>query len=430
MSVRKICLGAAIACLCSGATLCRALDQDRLWVPKTYQSAMPALVAAARAAENTQRCQEVVTGKIVESKSSAETWHFVVTCRDKGGRTYSLSYRSPVAGSVPELVAEQRSGVAVGAVPVDLAERGITEEQATTLCLKEFAPAVDVLDDVQPLDESQSAAVQRKGRYYLTLPFTARSDLGNRVLYEARCEVSRIGETRYTVELQREGALAICQDHLRSEAALLGRVTPFPNLVVDVEAERGFRFHIPFDAKTLAVDAVRYLADCQVDSEGESSLTIALQTSGAFTLCAEALRKETLLLRRVAMESSPIAENHTEQTFSFEMAFQADDPDGNSRRFVARCRVDGDGETSLETALDRRAIAAVCVGGVRSSARNMIDVQILEDKIPPLVEDEHGLMAVIPFNAKDPSGRLLQFDGECRVDENGRTRVKLKPRNL
>lgn len=113
-----------------------ALDRDRLWLPGSYQQAMPALVAAALAAEDTRRCREVVAGKMVIDKSTGDSYRFVITCRDEHSRTYSLSYRSPVDQPAPELIAEQRSGVAAGIVPVDVATRGITPEQAGTLCLQ------------------------------------------------------------------------------------------------------------------------------------------------------------------------------------------------------------------------------------------------------------------------------------------------------
>lgn len=405
------------------------LDSSRLWLPVQYQQAMPQLVAAARLAENAQRCEAVINGKLLVSKSSDTHYYFLVTCRDSGARTYNLSYKVPVAGGDPVLVAEQRAGANPGVAGAGAAA-SLTAEQALGVCKTEFPAAVDMLDEVQLL-ESQIGPVDSGGTgFAVTLPFTAQSDLGNRIRYNADCQVGTEGNAQFVIALQPEGALVICRDQLRSESILLGRSTLLEKEIVEVTASDRFRFDIPFDIRTLAVDAVRYLARCSVNANGDAELQWELQPEGAFALCERALKTETLLMKGVAIDPQPVKSVHTEDRFEFDMAFKANSPDGNPRQFRAACRVDGEGETSIETALDKSAITAVCVHGVRESASTMIDVRVLENELPPLQEDGEGYFAEIPFDARDPAGRLLHYKGECRVDEVGRTRVKLKPRYL
>lgn len=405
------------------------LDSSRLWLPVQYQQAMPQLEAAARLAENAQRCERVINGKLLVSKSSESHYYFLVTCRDSQARTYNLSYKVPVAGGPPMLVAEQRSGGSPGLVGAEGA-LSLTTEQAVEVCKTEFPAAVDTLDEVHLLESEIGQVIATDSGFEVSLPFTAQSDLGNRIRYSAGCQVSSDGNTQFVIALQPEGALVICRDQLRSESILLGRATFLENKITRLPSESGFQFNIPFDVRTLAIDAVRYLAHCSVNVDSDAELKLFLQPEGAFAICKQALATETLLMKGVVIDQEPEKLLRIEDRFEISLAFDANSPDGNPRQFRAACHVDAEGEATVETALDKSAIVAVCVHGVRDSASNMIDVQVLENELPPLREDGEGYFAEIPFDARDPAGRLLHYKGECRVDEAGRTKVKLKPRYL
>lgn len=408
----------------------QAVDSGRLWLPAHYQSAMPKLQAVAALAENSQRCVEVVTGKMLLNKSTAEHYYFLITCRDTTNRTFNLSYRSPTAEGPPVLAAEQRSGAVSGAVPADAAEKGISREQALVLCRKEFPAAATALDEVELLEDADVQVVSRGDSFFAALPFTAQSDLGKRVLYQAECTASSEGYTTYELVLQRQGALTLCKEQLRAEAIFLGRSRVNDEAVSAIDSSEGFRFDIPFQVKTLTLDRVDYHSDCRVTPEGEVELTITLQPAGALAICREQLRRETLLMKAVSVADTPISERQEEGEFWVEMGFEANSPDGNLRRFRAQCRVDAEGEATVQTALDKSAITAVCLHGVKAETRTMIGVEILADQVPPLQQDANGFFAEIPFDARDPNGRLLHYQGECRVDEVGRTRVTLKPRHF
>lgn len=416
--------------VCAGSTLVWGVDSGRLWLPKQYQAAMPKLQEVANLAENSQRCVDVIHGKLQLSKTTDQDYYFVITCRDKNQRTFNLSFKSPVNSGTPRLVAEQRSGAAAAVVPPDAADSGINSQQAGELCRKEFPAAVDALDEVSLMVDAIAEVQAVDDGFLLSLPFTSQSDLGQRVSYVAECRVSSQGETHFSIVLQRDGALTICKDHLRSEAILIGRSSMADEDVVDMEEEQGFRFHIPFRVKTLEVDGINYLADCRVSRSGDSEISLALQPSGAFRICQRALKIETLLMKGVSMADQPVSERHQGQQFLFEMAFDANSPDGNPRKFRAECRVDEEGEASVKTELDKSAITSVCIHGVREHAKSMIGVTVLEQEVGALQQDGDGYFAEIPFDASDPNGRLLHYLGECRVDETGRTQVRLKPRFL
>lgn len=416
--------------LVQGVSVCRALDRERLWLPKKYQHAMPSLVSAAELAEASPRCQEVVAGKMLQGRGAPGALLLVVTCRDEAGTTYNLSFEASLRGGDPELVAEQRTGAAAGEVPPEAVVTGITAEQALALCKTDFVDAAQALDEAT-LQSQQGLTAQAEGAgFVVRMPFTTRSDLGHAVSYEATCHASSGGDTRYDFVLQAAGALAICRDHLRSESILLGRATLLEDDFSAQPADSGFRFRMPFLIHKRAPEGILYSADCRVDDVGNSELTMHLQRDGAFTRCQQALRAETLLMKKVTLPETPAEEREAGEGFVFTLDFSADSPDGNRRRFRAHCRVDSDGDASVETELDQTAIASVCVSGVKQAASNMLAVKVLEESIPPLAEDGEGYLAVIPFDAEDPNGRTLHFQGDCRVDESGRTKVKIRPRNL
>lgn len=405
-----------------------AVDESRLWLPKKYQQAYPKLLAAARQAESSRRCQQVVRGEMIPRKNTDDAYYLVITCRDEKARTYSISYRFPIAGDTPAIVLEQASNDTNMPQSVAVLADGVNAEQAVFLCRKDFGEKAAYLEEVTILLDQLSPAVRRQDDFNLSMPFTALSDLGNPVLYRADCQVNQRGETRIDIALLEEGALTICRDQLNSESILLGRTTLLEDELQSLPATQGFHFQLPFNAKTLAGIAVRYLAECRVDASGESELQMTLQPEGAYAICTQALKMETLLMKAVTIAEQPLSEAHEDQGFSIEMGFEANDPEDNLRQFRAHCQVDKDGEALVTTELEESAIISVCKNGVIDEARHMLAVRVLDQQIPPLQEDDKGYLSIIPFDAKDPGGRPLHYQGECRVDETGRTRVQIKVR--
>lgn len=408
-----------------------AVDESRLWLPKKYQSAMPKLVAAAQQAENTRRCQRVVAGKMVYSKNTAQDYFFLITCRDEEQHTYNLSYRMPIAGEVvaPTLIAEQSGGDEPAPIAQSAQQRELTPQQVVEICKADYSAAAEELENPQLVaaDALPTPMLISEG-YLLPMPIDARSELGNPLAYRADCYVDSEGKSRFEWVLQAQGAQTVCQDHLRSESILLGRATLLDEQIEQRASDRGYDFLLPFTVKTLSSDAVLYHASCSVNWEAESELSMILQPQGAFTLCKDALRLETFLMKQVEVADEAVSIDKTAEGFAVEMTFTANDPEGNPRKFLGHCQVDADAEALVQTELDKSAIIAVCINGVKEETRRMRDVNVLEQQVPPLQEDIDGFVAHIPFDARDPGGSALHYMGYCRVDENGKTRVDIKAR--
>ncbi|ARN74911.1 hypothetical protein [Oceanicoccus sagamiensis] len=407
-----------------------AVDAKRMWLPKKYAAVKPKLLHAARDAESTERCNTVVAGEMIVRKNTAENYYFVITCRDSNLKTYNLTYQYPVAGTAPDLVAEQRSKEAQKKnKTVEIEETGVSGAQALQLCLNAFNKATDELDEVQVLE--QPAPVELAPNYRYSLPFTAQSELGNDVLYSAHCQVESKGETQIELVLEEMGAVAICRDSLRAEAILYGRINIDTEAIesLPTEVEGGYMIELPFDVTNRIGSTIRYGSRCTIDAEGYSEVTIHLLPAGALAICKDGLLTETLLMKSVTIAEQASAEGINGNRFNFEIPFKANDPDGNQRNFKAFCEVDEEGEAYVSTEIDRDAIVAVCIGEVKRKTSKMKGVVILEDEIPALAGDEEsGYVGIIPFDATNPMGKALHYQADCRVGGNGRSTIKLGAR--
>lgn len=417
-----------LASLLLVSPLAQAVDANKIWLPKSFSHVRPKLLAAANQAEQTERCVKVISGEMISRKNTDENFYFVITCRDAQHRSYNLSYLYPVVGDVPKLKSEQRpQGYQQEEVVVS--ETGVNLEQAQTLCINELTATTDEFETTGLDAANLSGQQQGDGAYALVLSFTALSELGNDTLYSGNCQVSAEGEVTANITLQSAGALVICLDDLRGESILLGRSSVIDSEIESLDSVDGhFTFSIPFDVKARKSSPTRYAASCQVSPEGDANTTIALQAAGALAICKDTLLEETLLMKAVSIIEPPISESLNAEMFGYQIGFTANDPEGNQRNFKASCEVTTEGDAEVSVEIDRDAIISVCINGVIDQTKRMLDVEVLHDDIPPLLEDGEGFMGVIPFNAKSPGGVALYYQGECRVDGNGRSRVELKAR--
>ncbi|WP_101759992.1 hypothetical protein [Oceanicoccus sp. KOV_DT_Chl] len=413
---------------------CWALDESRIWLPKKYKAVKPKLLAAARDAERTERCVDVLGGEMIVRKNTADHYYFVITCRDSRFKSYTLSYEFPVAGEAPTMVAEQVSRAEQKKQQaVEVEEAGLDADKALKICRNQLTKLTDELDGVSVIEQEISKPFPRNGGFFYRLPMTAKSDLGNDVRYRIECEVAEQGDVEARLVLESAGALTICRDEVRAETVLYGRIQFDDEAIEALPDLRGFYYKIPFDVKNRIGSVIRYQADCQLSAEGDAQIGLELLPSGAFTICKDSLLTETLLMKSVEVAEQPSKEKTIEtelgRRFSMVIPFKANDPDGNQRDFKASCLVDEEDVAEVVTAIDTAAIVEVCIGELKRETKTMLNVQVLHQQIPELEgNDESGYLAVIPFDALNPSGRTLQYQAECKVGGNGRSTIKLSAR--
>jgi len=406
-----------------------AVDANRIWLPKKYNSVKPKLMAAAIEAEKTDRCVKVIAGEMITRKNTEDHFYFMITCRDQNRITYNLTYLYPKEGYKAELVSEQNPSNAIKQEEVEITEAGVDKEQVLVLCKNEFITATDTLDNIVVL-ENLLAEVRGEDRgFSYNIPFTALSEFGSPARYRAECNVSHEGKATIDIFLTGEGALVVCKDSLRAESILLGRSTVVEEGITAIPTiDNSFHFKIPFDAKTRGSAPLSYSADCRVQADGDSDIVMSLLPAGALVLCKDSLRMETFLLKGVEIDDEALNLSEQEGLFYLELAFTANDPEGKKRNFKGICNIDEESEAYVEIFIDKGAIVSVCLKDLKDSTTKMLDIVVLEDQIPELTEDGEGYLSVIPFNAKNPSGTELHYKAECRVDGSGRGKIKIKAR--
>ena len=317
-------------------------------------------------AEASDRCVEVVSGQIVDRKNTVENYYFLITCRDSALKTYTLSYLFPKEGGVPTLIAEQQSkrssprpsegGVEAEYEPeaeTEAKESGVNKEQALELCQSDLGTVTSHFDDVIILDKEITAVQDKEEGFFYQLPFTTSSELGSEVRYNVNCQVSKEGIIQLEAILQRSGALTLCVDNLRLEAALLGRIKINKKAITQIDEHKptSFAFMLPFEVKTRGAMLMPYRSVCKVDifPELDTQIMIELENDAMFERCIERLKLKTIKMKDVVILTEEVVNlDAMEERFIGIIPFDAKDPSGKALHYKAQCRVDADGFEHLD----------------------------------------------------------------------------------
>lgn len=231
----------------------------------------------------------------------------------------------------------------------------------------------------------------------------------------------------------------LCRNDMVLATDALDNVTVLEDLLIEPvprleEALAGaYSYIMPFTALNEFGNDTHYRADCQVSREGKVAISVSLEMAGAWTICRDNLQMETFFLKSVKIPEQPSTESVVDRVIYLSTGFSANDPAGNTRQFKAHCEVDQQGQTEVSIELDKDSVKAACLEVLQQKTGNMLGVVIQEDKITPLQqtgdEDERGYFAIIPFDAKNPGGRMLRYQAECQVDSDGRTAIQIKARS-
>ena len=123
------------ALLASGAAHA-AIDENRLWLPRTHVQLRPDLLAAAQFAEQSEECVEVLSGELDSSRSTEDAPVFRIVCRNEAGFTYGVRVQNAGAPNAElEKVMGARSAAAVSShLPAVTGDNksvdGATDEEA------------------------------------------------------------------------------------------------------------------------------------------------------------------------------------------------------------------------------------------------------------------------------------------------------------
>ena len=181
-----------------------AVKAGRLWLPKKYQFAMVKLENTAYHAETSERCIEVIGGKIDHSKSSMDNFHFVITCRDSKRRSFNMVYNYPADAGQPELLVEQKRPEPE---PEELLEEEeairISGDEAWALCLDILEKKSKNMIDVLYVDENPTPGLLDQDEYHYTIPLEAKNPSGSRLRYNGVCQSLADGTTTLSIKVRK-----------------------------------------------------------------------------------------------------------------------------------------------------------------------------------------------------------------------------------
>jgi hypothetical protein len=235
---------------------------------------------------------------------------------------------------------------AVGEVDVQIF---LEPEGALALCKDTLREETLLMRRVKVTEEPLKKSRTEAGGFAFTIAFSAKSRRGSPIHYTAECRAGASGENELRVVLEKSGALAICKDTLRSEAIQLKGLEVIEAQIPEVvENDDGFLYSLPFNATMPGGEKGLYKATCQVDVDGTSDVSFAIDRQAVVPLCIEKLKASTRNMINVAiLEKSniPVIENKEEYTSA--IAFNAQSPMGKTLRYQGNCRVNGIGVTSV-----------------------------------------------------------------------------------
>lgn len=171
-----------------GAFNADALDDSRLWLPKSYRSHYVALVNAALAAEATNRCVTVLEGTIDLTLSSQEKAVFRILCRQESG----VSYNEIVDGDSYETLTTPTQSDSYWSEDARLErEMQVRKKEFWSRCDAMLKVRTRLMNDLQWVSEvpSPPVTISETSAEYL-VDFDAKTPEGTILKYRARCSVS------------------------------------------------------------------------------------------------------------------------------------------------------------------------------------------------------------------------------------------------
>lgn len=300
-----VCLWLVLPLLCVlPSTAVLALDPSRLTLPKRYYQYWSDLVTVARAAENTERCREVLQGRLLPIKQD-EPLRFLIVCRDRDKNSYNLQYG--LQEGKPQLLAEQATLLNPQDTPVSepaVAEQGteaVAEEDewgdwesweaveqpqlATESGELEGAPesepdewgdweSWEAIANDPSLTDTQSEPEQPAAEDEWGDWGDWDSVMGN------KAEI--VTEDGRTLPVTRETAWQLCLESIEKRVATMLAVTMDPQQH-DFTQEKNplrYRFQLPFTAENPRGDLLRFVADCELSVQQGIQVNI-LRGTGA-----------------------------------------------------------------------------------------------------------------------------------------------------
>ncbi len=187
------------------------LDEERLWLPKSYETLYLELKASAEAALKLERCVKVLRGTIDRQQSTKDHPVFRIQCRQPNGRTYNElvdgltkeTLTTPVIIEVPpteeELAAMRAEEERKKKEAADQREREFLQA-----CKTQFDSKTRVFENIELLNPKPEPSSFSMEAAAFMFDFDTRDINGTPLKYRAYCSVALEEEARIKIRKRRD----------------------------------------------------------------------------------------------------------------------------------------------------------------------------------------------------------------------------------
>jgi len=159
-----------------------ALDENRLWLPKSYERIYLDLKRSAEAAESLDRCVTVLRGTIDFEQSTKAHPIFRIQCRQANGRTYN----EMVNGITYETLTTVEETEDMVAEKLDIQKQAYWQQ-----CNDAFVEKTRLFLDLSVLNEKPEPEEFSLDHALFRILFDAKDMDGNQLKYKAVCSVKK-----------------------------------------------------------------------------------------------------------------------------------------------------------------------------------------------------------------------------------------------
>lgn len=180
-----------------------------LWLPSTYQKQYSKMLEAAEKARSDPYCFQLLSGRILEEKSSVDHMQFYFRCRSESRESFSIQVdgntlaltntyaekqknKQQAIDSENVALKQQQDAEAARAVAEQVAARRKEQSQYWQICRKEMRKRLKTFEDVTILTESLPEPEIQMDQFTYTVLFDSKSPSKKTLHFQALCTISAL----------------------------------------------------------------------------------------------------------------------------------------------------------------------------------------------------------------------------------------------
>ena len=171
------------------------LDNANLWLPTHYQSYLDDLKNAAAAVKETEKCHRLLSGKLIEGRSSPEHLIFSFRCRTEERYSFSVEF-----DNYTKLIKDPYDPFALKKEENRLRKERERVQRYKEICQQEMKKRIGEFKKPKVLKNGKAdTPVIKDGMTIYSLSFDSMSTKNKTLLYKVECRV--IGDNDYQIKV-------------------------------------------------------------------------------------------------------------------------------------------------------------------------------------------------------------------------------------